>query len=89
MLFEQVGFSVPFSKIEEIKTLHTPEEVFKIFESGAAAGYLNQDFYDIPIDKEYIENFKRIIKEVFNNQTKENGFVELIFYRIYLVAIKK
>jgi ubiquinone/menaquinone biosynthesis C-methylase UbiE len=88
-LFERAEFNVPFSRIEEVKTLHTPEEVFKIFESGAAAGYLNQDFYEVPIDKEYVENFRKIIKDVFNTQADEKGFVELIFNRIYLVAIKK
>jgi len=88
-LFERAGFNVLFLRIEEVKTLHTQEEVFKIFESGAAAGYLNQDFYEAPIDKEYVENFSLIIKDIFNNQADEKGFIELIFNRIYLVAIKK
>jgi ubiquinone/menaquinone biosynthesis C-methylase UbiE len=88
-LFEQAGFKVLFSKIYTVKTLHTPTEVFKIFESGAAAGYLNQDFYEVPIDKNYIENFRQIVKDNFNEQINNDGMVELIFNRIYLVAIKE
>ncbi len=88
-LFEQAGFKVPFSKIDAVKTLHPPEEVFKIFESGAAAGYLNQDFYEAPIDEIYIEHFRQIVKDDFNGQVNNNGMVELIFNRIYLVAIKE
>jgi len=88
-LFERAGFKVPFSKIDAVKTLHPLEEVFKIFESGAAAGYLNQDFYEVPIDEIYIEHFRQIIKDNFNDQVNNDGMVELIFNRIYLVAIKE
>jgi len=49
-LFEKYGFRVVFSRIESIRTKHTPEEVFNTFSSGAAVGYLNQDFYDTQID---------------------------------------
>lgn len=40
-LFEKIGFNVISSKIENIRTKHTSEEVFNIFSSGAIAGYLN------------------------------------------------
>jgi len=51
-LFESVGFTVGFSKIETMKTKYTAEEVFNIFSSGAAAGYMNQNFYDVEIDED-------------------------------------
>jgi trans-aconitate methyltransferase len=86
-LFVDAGFSVPFARIEELKTLHTAEEVMTIFESGAAAGYLNQAFYESRIDAEYTGNFRRIVKEVFAGQAGENAMVELVFNRIYLVAV--
>jgi trans-aconitate methyltransferase len=87
-LFADAGFSVPFAMIEELKTLHTADEVMTIFESGAAAGYLNQAFYEPRIDPEYAENFRRIVKEDFAGQAGESGIVELGFKRIYLVAVK-
>ena len=88
-LFEKIGFDVVFLKIESIKTKHTPEEVFNIFSSGAIAGYLNEDFYDVKIDVEYMNTFKEIVKDAFVQQANKQGEVELIFNRIFLVAIKR
>ncbi len=87
-LFEHAGFTVPFSVIEEIKTLHSPDEVMTIFESGAAAGYLNQDYYAAPVDGADTAAFRRIVRESFRKQANHDGKVELIFNRIYLVAMK-
>ncbi len=89
LLFKQAGFRVLFSRVAEIKSLHTPLEAFKIFESGAAAGYLNQDSYTIGIDEVYIENFRQIMKEILQHQANEDGLVELLFYRVYVVADKE
>nr|MDA8161852.1 hypothetical protein [Desulfobacteraceae bacterium] len=87
-LFEDEGFSVVFSRIESIKTQYTPAEVFQIFSSGAIAGYLNQDCYDITIDEEYRERFKQIIRDAFVRQAGSDGKVELVFNRLFLVAVK-
>ncbi len=87
-LFEKCGFKVVLSKIEAVKTKQTPDEVFNIFSSGAAAGYLNQDFYDVKISEDYMNTFKRIVKDTFVQQANEHGDIELIFNRIFLVAIK-
>jgi hypothetical protein len=87
-LFESAGFKVGFSKIEVVKTTHTPEEVLKIFDSGAAAGYLNQEFYGVPIGSAYVEAVRQIISGVFRSQANETGLVDLTFNRIYLVATK-
>jgi len=88
-LFEKIGFRVVFYKIESIKTKHTPEEVFNLFSSGAAIGYLDQDFYDVKIDEDYMDTFKKIVKDAFVQQANEQGEVELIFNRVFLVAIKE
>ena len=89
LLFKSVGFKVAFSEIETIKTKYTAEEVFNIFSSGAIAGYLNQDFYDITFPEDYTERFKEILKEAFGKQASSKGIVELVFHRIYLAAIKE
>jgi hypothetical protein len=88
-LFRKTGFAVLFAAIEEQKTLHKPEEIMNIFESGAAAGYLNQEYYEAPIDDAYSGVFRKIVKESFHDQANEHGFVELVFRRIYLHAVKQ
>ncbi|WP_202319146.1 class I SAM-dependent methyltransferase [Archaeoglobus neptunius] len=86
-LFERCGFAVVFSKIERVVTEHTPEEVFGIFSSGAIAGYLNPEYYDVELNDEYIKAFREIVRQEFNRQA-ENGIVKLEFNRIFLVAVK-
>lgn len=87
-LFRRAGFSVPFAVIEEIKTVHSPDEVMTIFESGAAAGYLNREFYRDPIDEAYTAAFRETVRDAFRRQAGRDGNVGLLFNRIYLVAVK-
>ncbi len=88
-LFSGVGFKVKTSNIDEVTTCHSDEEAYKIFESGAAAGYLNQAYYSTRITQEYIDSFRSIVRSSFKNQADETKQVRLTFYRIYLLAIKK
>jgi trans-aconitate methyltransferase len=88
-LFEDVGFKVRRAWIDEVVTSHSPEEVYKIFESGASAGYLNQTYYSKPVSREYLEDFRSIIKRSFERQVDDTRKVKLVFYRIYLLAIKQ
>ena len=87
-LFESAGFEVAHALIERVVTSHTPEEVFGIFDTGAAAGYLNQKCYSVPIDESYIECCRGIVRDSFAEQADQDGKVVLIFFRIYLVAKK-
>jgi trans-aconitate methyltransferase len=87
-LFRHAGFSVPFARIETIRTRHSSDEVMTIFESGAAAGYLNQEYYATRVDPEYLAAFREIVKGSFRQQADQDGKVELVFNRIYLVAVK-
>ncbi len=87
-LFERAGFSVPFARIEEVRTFHSPDEVVTIFESGAAVGYLNQDYYATSINGAYETAFREIVRESFLKQAGGDGKVKLTFNRIYLVAMK-
>lgn len=87
-MFTEAGFEVPFARIEELETNHSAEEVMTIFESGAAAGYLNQEFYKTGIDAEYGDNFRQIVKDALAGQVGNSGGVKLLFNRIYLVAVK-
>ncbi|MCL6106541.1 MAG: class I SAM-dependent methyltransferase, partial [Actinobacteria bacterium] len=87
-LFDGDDFKVESSAIEATTSNYTVDEAFGIFESGAAAGYLNQDYYTSGLSQEYIEAFKNILRKSLIEQSDEQGNVPLIFYRIYLLAIK-
>lgn len=87
-LFEDAGFKVMESTIDTVVTSHSPEEVFTIFASGAAAGYLNQEYYKTKITEDYVASFRTVVQESFRNQANNKGKVKLIFYRIYLLARK-
>jgi hypothetical protein len=65
-----------------------PEEVMTIFESGAAAGYLNQEYYATSIDDAYAKAFREIARKSFRQQANKDGKVEMVFNRIYLLAVK-
>lgn len=86
-LFTQAGFSVLFALVEEIKTVHSPAQVMTIFESGAAAGYLNQQYYTTQVNEPYTAAFREVVSRSFERQA-DKGQVELKFNRIYLVAVK-
>jgi trans-aconitate methyltransferase len=88
VMFHQAGFAVPFAKIETVTTMHSADEVMIIFESGAAAGYLNQEYYLTKIGEDYARAFREVVKGSFRNQANAQGKVELVFNRIYLVAVK-
>ncbi len=87
-VFESVGFEVISSRIDKVTTSYSPDEVFGVFDSGAAAGYLNQAYYKLSLTQEYIENFRSIVRSSFIEQANEDGEVELTFFRIYLIAKK-
>ncbi len=86
-LFEKHGFEVSYCKIEKIRTVHTPEELFKIFRSGAVAAYLNPDFYGRreEVDSSYRRRFLEIVRREFERMAV-NGRVELVFHRVFLIA---
>lgn len=88
-LFRKNGFNVISSEIEKVTNSYTTDQVFKIFSSGAIAGYLNQACYSQKFNDLYIQDFKEIVYSSISAQAATNGFVELTFYRIFLVAKKE
>jgi trans-aconitate methyltransferase len=87
-LFKQAGFSIQYSKIEVFLTEPTPAECFNQFSTGAIAGYLNSEYYGIPLSQEYISRFKEIVQDSFQSEVGSDGKVDLVFNRIYLIAEK-
>lgn len=88
LVFQNAGFDVLYARIDRIVNSYSSEEVFAIFDSGAAAGYLNQDFYRNPISDEYVTAFKEVVRNAFINQANADGYVDLTFFRVYLLARK-
>jgi trans-aconitate 2-methyltransferase len=86
-IFEKVRFRVTHAKIETNVSRHTPEEAYRIFDSGASAGYLNPDYYASPWPEGYAESFGKIVSQNFKQQA-EGGTLNLIFNRIFLKAVR-
>jgi trans-aconitate methyltransferase len=87
-LFAQAGFKVETSYIDRVVTSHTAAEAYNIFESGAAAGYLNSSYYPAPLSHEYLSIFRDSVKKSFAEQASKTGQIDLVFHRIYLLAVK-
>ena len=87
-LFRECGFQTIKCEMKEESTRYTPDEVYRIFHSGAENGYLNQSFYQVPLTDDYVENFRMLVKESFKEQADESGHLNLKFTRVYLVASK-
>jgi trans-aconitate methyltransferase len=87
-LFKGAGFEVLLASLDQTSSIHTPEEVLKIFDSGASAGYLKQQYYSCPISEDYKVAFRKVMLESFKEQANLEGKVNLVFYRIFLLAKK-
>ena len=87
-LFEQAGFTVEHCEIETVHQQMTIEKVFDVFNSGAAAGYLNQEYFSKELPEGFSRKVLERIRESFKRQADPNGQVDLVFNRIYSVARK-
>jgi trans-aconitate methyltransferase len=87
-VFRKAGFVVRYAAIAQTADFYRPDEVLTAFNSGAAAGYLNQNCYDVPMTDVYIRDFTEIIKRSFTEQADIQGKIKLVFNRIYLLAQK-
>jgi ubiquinone/menaquinone biosynthesis C-methylase UbiE len=87
-VFQRAGFLVPFARMEHPRTRCSPEQVLKVFESGAAAAYLNPDCYEVPFPQGYVQSFRQVLAGAFDAQADADGKVELVIHRVYLLAVK-
>jgi hypothetical protein len=74
--------------MEELQEHTTPERALEMFESGAAAGYLNPDCYDVPLSPEFAAAARELILADLRAQATAGGLVQLLFYRAYVLARK-
>lgn len=86
--FAECGFQVRHCGLSAECTRYSPEQIYRVFQSGAENGYLNQAYYPVALSDDYIRTFRRLVKEALQEQADSTGTVELKFTRIYLVASK-
>lgn len=85
-LFERAGFAVQHCELRTEHTRFTLDEAYRVFQSGAENGYLNQAFYDAPVTDAYISAFRETIQAAFAAQADSEGRVTLAFTRLYFVG---
>ena len=85
-LFAAAGFAVELARIDVTRSRRTADEVMRVFESGAAAGYLDPGNYASPPPDGYPDLFRRLVGSALAAQRDDDGLVDLVFHRIYLVA---
>lgn len=87
-LFEGCGFRVVQCELKAESARYSADQVYRIYQSGAENGYLNQSCYPVPLTDIYIETFRQLVKDVIKEQSDASGMVDLKFVRIYLLAKK-
>lgn len=88
-LFRSCGFDVICCELRAESNPFSIEQAFKVYQSGAENGYLNQSFYTVSLTDEYINDFRELVKESFKEQADNSGMIDLKFNRIYVVAKKQ
>lgn len=87
-LVERAGFAVAVARLEAQRERRPPEGAMRIFESGAVAGYLAQDSYDVPVDAAFAARVREIVRASLAAEADAEGMVELVFHRVFLVATR-
>ncbi len=87
-LFKQAGFTVEHCQIETVHQQMTIERVFDVFNSGAAAGYLNQQYFSKELPEDFSSTVLERIRASFKKQAQSTGQIDLVFNRIYAVGRK-
>lgn len=88
-VFERAGFAVHLARLEAQRARQPPGGALRIFESGAVAGYLAQDCYDVPLPATYRDRVREIVRAAFAEEAGPEGMVDLVFHRVFLVATRR
>lgn len=87
-LFSYWGFEVDYCELKTEINRFSVDQIIGIFKSGAENGYLNQDYYDIALDSNFIYTCREIFKTLVQSKAGLDGKVDLEFTRVYLKAYK-
>ncbi|MGP8201397.1 MAG: class I SAM-dependent methyltransferase [Limisphaerales bacterium] len=86
-LFESHGFKTIRGRIEMEQKEYDTDQAVAVFASGAAQGYTGKEFYDVPMDDDYIRRFNDCIRLAMEKRAHD-GKVIVDFRRLYYVGIK-
>ena len=82
-LFESHGFSTIRCRIELEEKQYDADQAVAVFASGAAQGYTGKEFYDVPIDDDYVRRFNGCIRLAMEKRARD-GKVIVDFRRLVL-----
>ena len=85
-LFAEAGFALVGGEIETVRQHCTPGRAMDMFDSGAAAGYLNPACYDVPLPQGYVDAARELILADFQAQAGAHERLEIVFHRVYVLA---
>ena len=85
-LFTDAGFALVGGEIEELREHCTPSRALDMFDSGAAAAYLNPACYDVEWPDGYLEAAREIVLADLRTQAGPKRRMELVFSRVYVLA---
>lgn len=85
-LFLDAGFTLAGAEIEQLVEHCTPSRALDIFESGAAAGYLNPSCYDVPLTDGYLDAARELVLADFRLQAGKRKELAVVFSRVYVLA---
>jgi trans-aconitate methyltransferase len=88
-VLERSGFAVQFARLQAQHERQPPEGAMRIFESGAVAGYLAQDCYDVALPAVYAGRVREIVRAALAAEADADGMVDLTFNRVFLVATRR
>ncbi|MBI5558237.1 MAG: methyltransferase domain-containing protein [Deltaproteobacteria bacterium] len=87
-LFTKAGFRVATCRIDTVNRGYTVPQAMDIFNSGAAAGYLNQSYFSVPLPSDFAKRVRAEVREAFAEQADANGRIDLVFKRLFVLAGK-
>ena len=86
-LFEGHGFRTIRCRIEVEEKQYDTDQAVAVFASGAAQGFTGKEFYDVPINDDYVRRFNDGIMLAMKKRAHD-GKVKVDFRRLYYMGIK-
>ena len=86
-LFEAQGFKTSRCRIELEEKQYDTDQAVAIFASGAAQGYTGKEFYEVPIDDNYVRRFNNYARQAMEKRVHK-GKVTVDFQRLYYAGIR-
>jgi trans-aconitate methyltransferase len=87
-LLESAGLAVRSAEIVPMRSRVPPADVMTAFDSAAVAAYLGEACYDVPLEADYVQRARELVREAFERQAGTDGLVELEIRRLFAIALR-